>query len=92
MLVSIPGIADTTAAALLAEIVDVHQFSGARQVAAFAGLVPKIRQSGSSVRGRACLSKACLSKQSRRVATRYDKIKASYQAFVTLASIRFWLR
>ena len=31
-------------------------------------------------------------KQSRRVATRYDKTKASYQAFVTLASIRLWLR
>jgi transposase len=57
LLVSIPGIADTTAAALLAEIVDVHQFAGSRQVAAFAGLVPRIRQSGSSVRGRACLSK-----------------------------------
>ena len=34
------------------------QFAGARQVAAFAGLVPRIRQSGTSVRGRACLSKA----------------------------------
>ena len=33
------------------------QFSTSRQVAAFAGLVPKIRQSGSSVRGRATLSK-----------------------------------
>jgi len=31
-------------------------------------------------------------KQSRRVATRYDKAKASDQAFVTLASIRLWLR
>jgi len=31
-------------------------------------------------------------KQSRRVATRYDKTKASYQAFVTLASIRLWLK
>jgi len=57
LLVSIPGIADTTAAALLAEIVDVSAFAGSRQVAAFAGLVPRIRHSGSSVRGRACLSK-----------------------------------
>lgn len=31
-------------------------------------------------------------KQSRRVATRYDKTKASYEAFVTLASIRLWLK
>ena len=36
---------------------DVSQFAGARQVAAYAGLTPRIRQSGSSVRGRACLSK-----------------------------------
>jgi transposase len=57
LLVSIPGVAETTAAALLAEIVDVSQFAGARQVAAFAGLVPRIRQSGSSVRGRSSLSK-----------------------------------
>jgi transposase len=57
LLVSIPGIAGTTAAALLAELLDVSQFTGARQVAAFAGLVPRIRQSGSSVRGRPCLSK-----------------------------------
>jgi len=26
------------------------------------------------------------------VATRYDKTKASYEAFVTLASIRLWLK
>ena len=31
-------------------------------------------------------------KQQRRVATRYDKKKESYQAFVTLASIRLWLK
>lgn len=57
LLISIPGIADTSAAAVLAELGDVAQFTGARQVAAFAGLVPKIRQSGTSVRGRATLSK-----------------------------------
>ena len=57
LLVSIPGIAEASAAAILAELGDVAQFTRARQVAAFAGLVPKIRQSGSSVRGRATLSK-----------------------------------
>ncbi len=30
-------------------------------------------------------------KQSRRVATRYDKLAANYLAFVQLASIRIWL-
>ncbi len=57
LLDSIPGIAETTAASLLAEIVDVTQYKSARQVAAFAGLVPRERQSGSSVRGRTRLSK-----------------------------------
>jgi transposase len=57
LLVSIPGIADTTAAAILSELLDVSQFTEARQVAAFAGLVPRLRQSGSSVRGRSSLSK-----------------------------------
>lgn len=46
LLTSIPGIGVTTAAALLSEIGDVSQFAGSRQVAAFAGLVPRIRQSG----------------------------------------------
>ena len=54
---SIPGIAETTAAALLAEITDIKQYASARQVAAYAGLVPRERQSGSSLRGRPRLSK-----------------------------------
>ncbi len=57
LLDSIPGIAETTAARLLAEIVDIKQYRSARQVAAYAGLVPRERQSGSSVRGRTRLSK-----------------------------------
>ena len=48
LLVSVPGIGHATAAALLAELGDVSQFTGARQVAAFAGLVPRLRQSGKS--------------------------------------------
>jgi transposase len=57
LLDSIPGIAETTAALLLAEITDITQYRSARQVAASAGLVPRERQSGSSVRGRTRLSK-----------------------------------
>lgn len=57
LLESIPGIGAATAALLLAELGDMTQFSNARQVAAFAGLVPRIRESGTSVRGRARLSK-----------------------------------
>jgi transposase len=57
LLDSIPGIAPTTAALLLAEITDITQYRSARQVAAYAGLVPRERQSGSSLRGRTRLSK-----------------------------------
>ena len=57
LLDSIPGIGATTAARLLAEITDFKQYKSARQVAAYAGLVPRKRRSGSSVRGRTCLSK-----------------------------------
>jgi len=57
LLDSIPGIGNTTAALLLAELVNVKQYTSARQVAAYAGLVPRERRSGTSVRGRACLSK-----------------------------------
>ncbi len=57
LLDSIPGIAETTAALLLSEITDITQYGSARQIAAYAGLVPRERQSGSSVRGRTRLSK-----------------------------------
>lgn len=57
LLDSIPGIAETTAARLLAEMTDLTQYKSARQVAAYAGLVPCERQSGSSLRERARLSK-----------------------------------
>jgi len=57
LLDSIPGIGETTAALLLSEITDIKQYRSARQVAAYAGLVPRERQSGSSVRGRTRLSK-----------------------------------
>jgi transposase len=57
LLDSIPGIGEATAALLLSEITNITQYRSARQVAAYAGLVPRERQSGSSVRGRTRLSK-----------------------------------
>lgn len=57
LLETIPAIGEITATLLLAELPDVERFTSARQVAAFAGLTPKHRQSGSSVRGQARLSK-----------------------------------
>jgi transposase len=57
LLDSIPGIGETTAAVFLAEICDIKQYNSARQVAAFAGLVPRERRSGTSIRGKVGLSK-----------------------------------
>ena len=57
LLDSIPGIAEATAALLLSEMTNIKEYRSARQVAAYAGLIPRERQSGSSVRGRTRLSK-----------------------------------
>ena len=56
LLASIPGIGPATAHTLLSEMA-ATSFSSARQLAAYAGLVPQERQSGSSVQGKARLSK-----------------------------------
>jgi transposase len=56
LLVTIPGIAATTAARLLAECRAITDFESARAYAAFAGLVPREAQSG-TLRGRPRLSK-----------------------------------
>ena len=50
LLTSIPGIGEATAAILLAELFD-KPYHSARQAAAFAGVVPRVRESG-TVRGR----------------------------------------
>lgn len=57
LLAEITDIGAATAATLLAEITDITQYESARQVAAYAGLVPRERPSGSSVRGRTRRSK-----------------------------------
>jgi transposase len=57
LLLSIPGIGDTTAAVFLAEVQDVSRFSQASQLDAYAGLTPGQRESGSSVHGRPHLVK-----------------------------------
>jgi transposase len=56
LLDSLPGIATTTASALLGEI-DFAAFPDARQLAAYAGLTPTPHQSGTSVHSPAHLSK-----------------------------------
>lgn len=51
LLVSVPGIGPVTAAVLLGELGDLKRFGRSRQVTAFAGLTPRHRESGTSVRG-----------------------------------------
>ncbi|HSX19991.1 MAG TPA: IS110 family transposase [Gammaproteobacteria bacterium] len=57
LLQTIPGVGDATIAQVLAFISEAGKFKSAKQVAAFIGLNPKHRISGSSVRGKAHLSK-----------------------------------
>ena len=57
LLTSIPGIAETTASAILSEAPNLEEFRSAGAVAAFAGLSPRLRQSGTSLRGNGRLCK-----------------------------------
>lgn len=57
LLESIPGIGAATIPVILAEFADVTRFRNAKRLAAFIGVAPRERQSGSSVHGRTVLSK-----------------------------------
>jgi transposase len=57
LLTSIPGLGSQSAAVMLAEIPDFRAFGHNKQITAFVGLNPQEHQSGSSVRGRARISK-----------------------------------
>lgn len=57
LLDSIPGLGERTIPLLLSFIADITRFATARQVAAYAGLNPKLHESGSSVKGKPRLSK-----------------------------------
>ena len=57
LLETIPGIGPATSAMILAEFGDMTRFRDARHMAAFCGLTPRQRQSGTSVRGKSMLSK-----------------------------------
>lgn len=57
LLVTIPGVGRITAVKFLAEVQDFQLFDSAAKLAAFAGLSPSKKQSGTSVRGKTSLSK-----------------------------------
>jgi transposase len=54
---SIPGIGATTVARILGHLGDVRRFESAKALAAFIGVTPKQRTSGSSVKGRTMISR-----------------------------------
>lgn len=57
LLHSIPGIGETTVTKILAYAGNIRRFTSAKALAAFAGLTPRQRISGSSVKGRTMLSR-----------------------------------
>jgi transposase len=57
LLISIKGIGHTTAAKFLAEVPDIQQFDSAAQLAAYAGVTPRRKTSGTSVHSKGHLSK-----------------------------------
>jgi transposase len=57
LLRSIPGIGDATIAKVLAYAGDVRRFTNAKALAAFMGVTPRQRISGSSVKGRTMMSR-----------------------------------
>lgn len=54
---SIPGLGRGTAAKVLGRVGDLRRFGSAKQLAAYIGVTPRQRQSGSSVRGRTMISR-----------------------------------
>jgi len=57
LLESIPGIGEITINIVLSELPDTSHFDSAKQMASFVGLAPRHRLSGTSVHGRASMSK-----------------------------------
>lgn len=57
LITSIPGIGKTTAAKVLAYLGDVRRFRNAKALAAFIGVTPSLKLSGSSVQGRSTISR-----------------------------------
>lgn len=57
LICSIPGIANRTVARILGHIGDVRRFENAKAFAAFLGVTPKQRTSGTSIKGRTMISR-----------------------------------
>ena len=57
LLHSIPGLGTVTVPKVLALLGDVRRFKSAKALSAFIGVTPRLRESGSSVRGRSMMSR-----------------------------------
>lgn len=57
LIASIPGVGATTVARILGHLGDIRRFESAKAFAAFLGVTPKQRTSGTSVRGRTMISR-----------------------------------
>jgi transposase len=55
---SIPGVGSATAAKVMAYLGDVRRFKNAKALSAFVGVTPRLKLSGSSVRGRSMISRS----------------------------------
>ncbi len=83
LLVSIPGVGDKTAWSILAYLGDISLFNNAKQVTSFAGIHPKITQSGTSIH-KTSLSKVGSSRLRKSlympalVASKYNILLAQY--------------
>jgi transposase len=58
LITSIPGIGTTTAARLLGQLGDIRRFGSAKRFAAFLGVTPRQRSSGTSIKGRTIMSRS----------------------------------
>ncbi|MBU0707353.1 IS110 family transposase [Patescibacteria group bacterium] len=57
LLESIPGVGPITAASFVSEVGDINRFKKPEQLAAYAGIDPRVHQSGTSVNGKGYISK-----------------------------------
>lgn len=57
LITSIPGIGTTTVARILGQLGDIRRFDSAKAFAAFLGVTPKQRSSGTSIKGRTMISR-----------------------------------
>lgn len=57
LMTSIPGVGNKTASKFVAIVGDLRRFKSAKALSAFIGVTPRLKESGSSVRGRSVISR-----------------------------------